>query len=80
MSKCAAHIAARCLAADLQPHGIAVGVVHPGVVKTDMTLISGSATELEPGESARGVVDVARELSLESSGCFWNYRGEKLPW
>lgn len=34
MSKCAAHMAAVSMAAELRASGVAVGIVHPGVVKS----------------------------------------------
>ena len=36
MSKAAANVAAAALAARLRPRGIAVGVLHPGAIATDM--------------------------------------------
>jgi NAD(P)-dependent dehydrogenase (short-subunit alcohol dehydrogenase family) len=79
MSKCAAHMAAVSMAAELRPAGVAVGIIHPGVVRTDMVKVSGSETDLLPEDSARGIINVLQGLNLDSSGNFWDYLGKKMP-
>ena len=61
---------------DLLPRGIAVALLHPGLVATEMTGGQG----ISPAESARGLVQRIDELTLESSGGFWHAEGYKLPW
>jgi NAD(P)-dependent dehydrogenase (short-subunit alcohol dehydrogenase family) len=65
------------LAADLQPRGIAVALLHPGYVKTDMT---GGNGDVLPEFSARGLMARMEELSMENTGGFWHAQGEALPW
>lgn len=77
MSKAALNAAGVSLAHDLKPSGVAVALLHPGYVATDMTEHQGS---IHPEESVRGLIGVMERLSLSTTGGFWNYRGEKLPW
>lgn len=77
MSKAALNMAGKSLAIDLAPAGIAVTILHPGMVKTDMV---GSHGQVEPEEAARGLLARIDELSLETSGSFWHQNGEQLPW
>jgi len=77
MSKAALNMAGRSLAHDLRPRGIAVALLHPGYVRTDMTRGSGV---IEPAEAARGLVARIDALTLENSGTFWHQNGEELPW
>lgn len=76
-SKAALNAVGRSLALDLKPQKIAVALLHPGYVSTDMTDHRGA---IEPAESVYGLWGVMERLSLETSGGFWNYRGETLPW
>jgi NAD(P)-dependent dehydrogenase (short-subunit alcohol dehydrogenase family) len=76
MSKVALNMAGRSLAVDLQPRGIAVAILHPGMVATRMVGFSG----IPPEQAARGLLARIDALSLESSGRFWHANGEPLPW
>jgi NAD(P)-dependent dehydrogenase (short-subunit alcohol dehydrogenase family) len=77
MSKAALNIAGKSLAIDLESRGIAVAILHPGYVRTDMTSHSGL---IDPEESAAGLIERIDELTLETSGSFWHTNGELLPW
>ena len=77
MSKSAANMAGKSLALDLSSDGIAVGVLHPGFVRTGMT---GGAGLIDPQESASGLVARIDELSLDNTGTFWHSNGELLQW
>jgi NAD(P)-dependent dehydrogenase (short-subunit alcohol dehydrogenase family) len=77
MSKAAVNMAGRSLAHDLKPAGVAVAILHPGFVRTEMT---GNAGLVDPPESAAGLIARIDELTLESSGSFWHANGEPLPW
>jgi NAD(P)-dependent dehydrogenase (short-subunit alcohol dehydrogenase family) len=77
MSKAALNAAGMSLAQDLRPRGIAVAVLHPGFVRTDMTGHHGSFTA---EESARLLLQRIDALNLQSSGSFWHASGERLPW
>ena len=76
-SKSAANMVGMNLHHDLSPRGIAVMLLHPGYVATDMTGGSGDAT---PAESAAGLIARLDELNLSTSGSFWHAEGYELPW
>jgi NAD(P)-dependent dehydrogenase (short-subunit alcohol dehydrogenase family) len=77
MSKAALNAAGMSLARDLKPAGVAVAILHPGWVKTDMT---GDTGNVDAAESAKQLVDRLDALTLESTGTFWHANGQKLPW
>lgn len=77
MSKAALNMAGKSLAEDLRDRGIAVAILHPGFVRTDMT---GGRGFLDPPESAAGLLARIDELTLETTGRFWHANGERLPW
>ncbi|WP_417206720.1 SDR family oxidoreductase [Antarctobacter sp.] len=76
-SKAAALNLGRNLAADLKPLGIAVGIYHPGWVRTDM---GGTAAEISVDEAARGLTDRIDALSIETTGCFETWDGRAHPY
>jgi NAD(P)-dependent dehydrogenase (short-subunit alcohol dehydrogenase family) len=77
MSKAAVNIAGVSLARDLFGRGIAVAILHPGFVRTDMTHGRGY---LDVAEAAEGLLARIDQLTLETSGTFWHSNGEILPW
>jgi len=77
MSKAAVNMAGVSLAHDLRDRGVAVAILHPGFVRTDMT---GHTGNVEPGEAARQLWERIDALTLETSGGFWHASGERLPW
>ncbi len=77
MSKAAVNAAGKSLAIDLKPRGIAVAILHPGWVKTDMT---GHGGLVDTDESVSGLIERLNELNLENTGSFWHMNGELLPW
>ena len=78
MSKVALNIAGRSLSIDLEPRGIAVAILHPGLVRTRMIRFNPSGISTE--ESVRGLLARIDELTMESTGTFWHANGEVLPW
>lgn len=76
-SKAAAINLGRNLAADLKPRGIAVGVYHPGWVRTDM---GGAAADISVDEAAQGLKERFESLSLASTGCFLTWDGRDHPY
>lgn len=77
MSKAALNAAGKSLAHDLLPLGVAVAILHPGYVKTEMT---GHHGNVEPDAAARDLLKLIDGLSLETSGTFWHASGSVLPW
>jgi NAD(P)-dependent dehydrogenase (short-subunit alcohol dehydrogenase family) len=75
-SKTAVNMIGTNLMHELKPRGIAVALLHPGLVATDMTRQHGIPAE----ESARGLIARIDELNLENSGTFWHAEGYELPW
>ena len=79
MSKAAANMAGVSLAHDLKERGIAVILLHPGMVRTELT--KGMVGEfIEPEEAARGLLSRIDELTLETTGSFRHANGDFLPW
>lgn len=78
MSKVALSMAAKSLSIDLKPQGIAVGILHPGLVKTRMTNFNVSG--ITPETSVKDLLTRIEELNLENTGTFWHANGEILPW
>jgi NAD(P)-dependent dehydrogenase (short-subunit alcohol dehydrogenase family) len=77
MSKAALNAAGMSMARDLRGAGIAVAILHPGFVRTEMTDGSGN---VEPDEAAKQLVDRVDALTLETTGTFWHASGQVLPW
>lgn len=75
-SKAAALNLGRNLAVDLAAKDIAVGIYHPGWVRTDM---GGSQASIDTEESASGLLERFEALSMETTGCFEMWNGEKIP-
>lgn len=77
MSKAALNAAGKSLSIDLKPQGIAVAILHPGWVRTDMTSHGGL---IDTDESVDGLLKRMDALELSNSGTFWHTNGEVLPW
>ena len=60
----------------LKPDGVAIALLHPGLVATEMT----GGRGISPQDSAAGLVARIDELSLENTGSFWHAEGYELPW
>lgn len=76
MSKAAVNMAGMSLARDLQERQIAVALLHPGMVATDMT--GGRGVPLE--HSAGGLIQRMDALNMSHTGIFWHAEGDQLPW
>ena len=77
MSKAAVNMAGVSLAHDLRERGVAVVILHPGFVRTEMT---GNQGLVDAPESASGLLARIDSLSVETSGQFLHMNGEPLPW
>jgi NAD(P)-dependent dehydrogenase (short-subunit alcohol dehydrogenase family) len=67
----------RMAANDLKQQGIAIGLIHPGWVQTDM---GGAGASITPAASAAGIVKVIDQLSVENAGRFWKWDGTEHGW
>ena len=77
ISKAAANMAGVTMAHELKEKGIAVGLLHPGYVRTGMT---GNTGDIDPADAARGLIRRIDELTLKNAGGFRHANGEELPW
>jgi NAD(P)-dependent dehydrogenase (short-subunit alcohol dehydrogenase family) len=77
MSKAALNMAGKSMAVDLKGRGVAVAILHPGMVRTEMI---GNHGQVEPIDAARGLLARIDAVTLETSGGFWHANGEPLPW
>lgn len=77
MSKSAVNAVGGSLAVDLKPRGIAVALLHPGYVRTEMT---GGNGLVNADESAAGLMARIDGLNIDNTGSFWHMNGELLPW
>ncbi len=75
-SKAAVNMVGMNLKHELQPRGIAVAILHPGLVATGMT----GGTGISPAVSAAGLIQRIDDLSMDTSGGFWHAEGYALPW
>ena len=76
VSKTAVNMVGKNLSHDLGRRGIAVVLLHPGLVATRMT----GGRGIEPAVAAAGLIDRMDELSMETTGTFWHAEGYALPW
>lgn len=76
-SKAAVNMAMRVRALQLAKQGVAVGVINPGWVQTDMGG-KGAATTVE--DSVAGMRKMIDGLNPETAGTFMNWKGGTYPW
>ena len=77
MSKAALNSAAKSISLDLKDQHIAVGILHPGHVKTDMTAHHGL---INVETSSQLLLERIDQLTDANTGTFWHANGEVLPW
>ncbi len=75
-SKAAVNQVATNLAHEFKPKNIAVAILHPGLVATDMTDGQG----ISPRQAAEGLIQRIDDLTIETTGGFWHAEGYQLPW
>ena len=76
-SKTALNAIGKSLAIDLAPRGIAVFLLHPGYVATDMV---GGTGDVSPEQAASNLIARLDALGMEETGTFWHANGTRLPW
>jgi len=67
----------RLAALELKREGVAIGLIHPGWVQTD---IGGSGAHISPLASATGIVKGIDQLDLENAGNFRQWDGKLHAW
>ena len=77
ISKAALNMVTRLLSNQLRMKEIVVISVHPGWVRTDM---GGRAAPVLPEESAKGIVALARKITMKDTGKFFDYTGRSIEW
>ncbi|MDR7100512.1 NAD(P)-dependent dehydrogenase (short-subunit alcohol dehydrogenase family) [Lysobacter niabensis] len=76
-SKAAVNAIGKSLALDLESRGIAVVLLHPGYVATDMV---GGNGDVSPAQAASQLIARLDALTLADSGSFQHANGTPLPW
>lgn len=76
-SKAAVNKIMSMYATDAANDGIAVQLIHPGWVQTDM---GGAQADITPEQSADGIISVIDGLALENTGSFMKWNGEVHDW
>ena len=76
-SKAAVNAIGKSLAIDLKPRGVAVFLLHPGYVATDMV---GRSGDISPEVAAQRLLELIDKLGLEETGSFRHSNGSELPW
>lgn len=76
-SKAALNAAWRSLSIDWKDSGLALAMIHPGWVKTDM---GGPGAQIDSATSITGFRAVIANLSPSQSGSFLDYQGNQLDW
>ncbi len=76
-SKAALNMAWHVLATEVKDRGVAMAVLHPGWVQTDM---GGPGATIDAPTSITGLRKVIDDLTIERTGSFISYDGRELPW
>lgn len=81
-SKAAVNSVGKSMAMDLKPDGIAVLLLHPGFVKSNLLPDAKMPPEtVLPDEAARKLWEnVVKPKGMEQTGTFWHREGFELPW
>jgi NAD(P)-dependent dehydrogenase (short-subunit alcohol dehydrogenase family) len=79
-SKAAANMIGKILSFQLKPKGIAVALMNPGPVDTDMMKGLPKKMLRATEDAARDMVQLADAANLENTGTFWDFSGTVIPW
>jgi len=70
-------MAMMCLASEIENDNIAVYLMHPGWVKTEM---GGVGADLTVQQSSSDLFQTMNGLNLSDTGRFLNHNSEKIPY
>lgn len=76
-SKAAANSVMHGLSKEWAKDGIAIGIFHPGWVKTDM---GGASAPVTPQDSVKGLRAQIAKLSAANSGAYLDFTGKEIAW
>ncbi|GLI72945.1 hypothetical protein PoHVEF18_001130 [Penicillium ochrochloron] len=82
-SKAASNMVGKLLSLDLKPKGIAVGLIHPGFMRTEMTKGVGfdkywdDGGAVTPDEAAQSLVSFVETFDISKTGEYWAPRGPR---
>ncbi|OKL64116.1 hypothetical protein UA08_00144 [Talaromyces atroroseus] len=83
-SKAALNMVGKLLSLDLKDKGIAVGLVHPGFMRTEMTRSVGfdkywdDGGAVTPDDAAKSLVDfIEKDFDITKTGTYWAPRGPR---
>jgi NAD(P)-dependent dehydrogenase (short-subunit alcohol dehydrogenase family) len=76
-SKAALNAAWKSMAVEMASQPVAIALLHPGWVQTDM---GGRGATLSKRDSVAAMRRLIDGLTSRDKGLFLNYRGEQLPW
>ncbi|GAM83143.1 hypothetical protein ANO11243_011290 [Dothideomycetidae sp. 11243] len=80
-SKAASNMVGKLLSLDLKEHGVAVGLLHPGFMRSEMTKSVGfdkfwdDGGAVEPSVAAKSLIEFISTFDLSKTGEYWAPRG-----
>lgn len=79
-SKAALNMEMKNLASVLKGKGIAVAMINPGPVDTDMMKGAPKSMLRSKEQAVADMIRITDRLKVDTTGLYWNYSGEFLPW
>ena len=82
-SKAALNMVGKLLSLDLKDHGVAVGLLHPGFMRSEMTKNVGfdkfwdDGGAVEPAVAAESLIDFVKTFDISKTGQYWAPRGPR---
>ena len=76
-SKAAVNMAMHVFAEEVRAQNVAVVLLHPGWVQTDM---GGAAAAIDARTSVTGIRKVLADAGMAESGRLFAYDGREIPW
>ena len=79
-SKSALNMEMKNLAAVVKSKGIALALINPGPVDTDMMKGAPKSMLRSKEQAVADMIRITDRLKVDNTGLYWNYSGEFLPW